>query len=73
MSRLAEAEAKLAAALQQLESALASRPAAPATVDDSGDREAIITEIERIDEQLSSAIQMIDRARQTAGSEGGTA
>ena len=73
MSRLAEAEAKLAAALQQLESALAARPAAPKAVDDSGEREALITEIERIDEQLSSAIQMIDRARQTAGREGGTA
>ena len=73
MSRLAEAEAKLAAALQQLDSALAARPAAPAVVDDSGEREAIIREIGRIDEQLSTAIQMIDHARQTAGSEGGRA
>ena len=88
MSRLAEAEAKLKAALRQLEAALASRPAvegnsgtahpgaAGADARDLGelvDRAAIIAEIGRIDEQLSTAMQIIDRVRQASGSEGGTA
>ena len=83
MSRLAEAEAKLEVALKQLEAALASRP----TVDgNSGtaysastkagklvDHTAIIAEIGRIDEQLSTAMQMLDRVRHASGGEGGTA
>lgn len=82
MSRLADAKAKLEAALQQLETALASRPAtaepaAPvsgaASSGDMVDRAAIIAEISRIDEQLSAAMQIIHGARQTSGSEGGTA
>lgn len=86
MSRLADAHAKLDAALQQLEAALAERSvpgngAAPAG--DTLDRAAIIAEIGRIDEQLSSAMQMIDHARtdhagidrvsRASASEGGTA
>jgi hypothetical protein len=92
MSRLADAEARLEAALQQLETALASRSAAVnshaptsgpagsglagaglAASDDGLDRAAIIAEISRIDEQLTSAMQMIDRARLAAGAEGGKA
>lgn len=117
MSRLADAEARLEAALQQLETALASRPAAVSSAavssaavssaavssaavnshaptsgpagsglagsdlagaglaasDDGLDRAAIIAEISRIDEQLTSAMQMIDRARLAAGAEGGKA
>lgn len=76
MSRLADAQARLEAALQQLESALASHPGAGAAADPSAgavDRAAIIAEIDRIDEQLSSAMQLIDRARHAPGGEGGTA
>lgn len=76
MSRLSDAHAKLDAALQQLEAALASSPTPVSGGVDSGDtldRAAIIAEIGRIDEQLTSAMQMIDQARQTSGSEGGTA
>ena len=81
MSRLAEANAKLDAALQQLEAALATRPAPVSGAAHSGDtldRASIIAEIGRIDEQLSSAMQMIDQARidharGTSGGEGGTA
>ncbi|MEC8641571.1 MAG: hypothetical protein VXZ67_01585 [Pseudomonadota bacterium] len=76
MSRLAEAHAKLEAALQQLEAALASRPGPDTGTVNAGDaldRAAIIAEIASIDEQLSSAMQMIDHARQVSGSEGGTA
>ena len=82
MSRLADAKARLEAALQQLETALASRTAdvnshalasGPAgsdlaTSDDGLDRAAIVTEIRRIDDQLTSAMQIIDRARLAAGS-----
>ena len=83
MSRLADAEAKLEAALQQLEAALASQPAvegnsgaADSAATNAGklvDRAAFIAEIGRIDEKLSTAMQMIDRVRQASGSEGGTA
>ncbi|MEK9935859.1 MAG: hypothetical protein VW619_05455 [Rhodobiaceae bacterium] len=77
MSRLAEAQAKLEDALQQLEAALANRPTdmkAHATgTDHIVDRAAIIAEIGRIDEQLSSAMQIIDRVRHASGSKGGTA
>jgi hypothetical protein len=37
------------------------------------DRAAIIAEIGRIDEQLITAMQMIDRVRHASGGEGGTA
>ena len=98
MSRLADAEAKLEAALRQLEAALASRPAVEGNsgashhgavnsvakgseakgsdAKGSGelvDRAAIIAEIGRIDEQLTTAMQMIDRVRHASGGEGGTA
>ena len=77
MSRLAEAQARLEAALQQLEAALASRSAdtRPDTTGPEGslDRAVIIAEIGRIDEQLTSAMQIIDRVRHASGSEGGTA
>jgi hypothetical protein len=98
MSRLAEAETKFEAALQQLEAVLANRPAAEANSGttntssassgagnaDAGnadaanagemvDRAAIIAEIGRIDEQLITAMQMIDRVRHASGGEGGTA
>ena len=108
MSRLAEAETKFEAALQQLEAVLANRPAAESNCGmtnassatsgagnadagnadagnadagnaDAGnagemvDRAAIIAEIGRIDEQLITAMQMIDRVRHASGGEGGTA
>lgn len=77
MSRLAEAQAKLEDALRQLEAALANRPTdmkAHATgTDHIVDRAAIIAEIGRIDEQLTSAMQIIDRVRHASGSKGGTA
>jgi len=77
MSRLAEAQAKLEAALRQLEAAMVNRPAdvpvGQVNADDAVDRAAIIAEIGRIDEQIASAMQMIDRARHASGSEGGTA
>ena len=86
MSRLADAHAKLDAALQQLEVALANWPApdnGAAHANDTLDRAAIIAEIGRIDAQLSSVMQMIDHARtdqisrasvsRASGSEGGTA
>jgi hypothetical protein len=77
MSRLAEAQSKLEDALRQLEAALANRPLekqAHATgTDHIVDRAAIIAEIGRIDEQLTSAMQIIDRVRHASGTEGGTA
>lgn len=77
MSRLAEAQAKLEDALRQLEAALANRPLDVKShaigTDHIVDRAAIIAEIGRIDEQLTSAMQIIDRVRHASGTEGGTA
>ena len=69
MSRLAEAEQKLAAALDTLEAALK----AEARDHDQPDNAAIITEIGRIDEQLSQAMKLIADIQRSNVSEGGNA
>jgi len=69
MSRLAEAEQKLAAALDTLEAALKARTSDP----DQPDNAAIITEIRRIDEQLSLAMKLIADIQRSGVSEGGNA
>ena len=81
MSRLAEAEAKLNAALDALESAIdtavAERPdraAEPAPAPDNGvDRAKVMAEIERIDGQLATALQLISNVQRSDNAEGGTA
>ena len=69
MSRLGEAEQKLAAALDTLEAALKAKAG------DAGqpDNAAIITEIGRIDEQLSQAMKLIADIQRSGVSEGGNA
>ena len=69
MSRLAEAEQKLAAALDTLEAALKTK----ASDSDQPDNAAIITEIGRIDEQLSQAMKLIADIQRSGVSEGGNA
>ena len=69
MSRLAEAEQKLAAALDSLEAALKAKT----SDDDQPDNAAIITEIGRIDEQLSQAMKLIADIQRSGVSEGGNA
>jgi len=69
MSRLAEAEKKLADALDTLETALKGR----GTGNGQADTAAIITEIGRIDEQLSQAIKLITDIQRSGVSEGGNA
>ena len=69
MSRLAEAEQKLAAALDTLEAALKART----SISDQPDNAAIITEIGRIDEQLSQAMKLIADIQRSGVSEGGNA
>ena len=69
MSRLAEAEQKLAAALDTLEAALKAKQ----SDGDQPDNAAIITEIGRIDEQLSQAMKLIADIQRSGVSEGGNA
>ena len=69
MSRLAEAEQKLAAALDSLEAALKAKTSDA----DQPDNAAIITEIGRIDEQLSQAMKLISDIQSSGVSEGGNA
>ena len=81
MSRLADAESKLSAALDALDAALetaVSKGAAAAGGAGSDGSEAvdsamIITEIGRIDEQLAHAMDLIADIRRGAASEGGNA
>lgn len=77
MSRLADAESKLAAALDALEAAIAREGAADGKVAEAGsariDSAMIITEIGRIDEQLAHAMELIADIRRGAASEGGNA
>ena len=85
MSRLAEAETKLAAALEALEAAITARTAADTAADtiaDSAtehaegaglDRQAILAEIGRIDGQIAGAMKAIETARHATTGEGGTA
>ena len=69
MSRLAEAEQKLAAALDSLVAALKDKTSDA----DQPDNAAIITEIGRIDEQLSQAMKLIADIQRSGVSEGGNA
>ena len=69
MSRLAEAEQKLAAAVDSLEAALKAKTSDA----DQPDNAAIITEIGRIDEQLSQAMKLIADIQRSGVSEGGNA
>lgn len=69
MSRLAQAEQKLAAALDSLEAALKAKTSDA----DQPDNAAIITEIGRIDEQLSQAMKLISDIQRSGVSEGGNA
>jgi len=77
MSRLADAESKLAAALDALETAITNSVAAKGKAGDDGnatiDSAMIITEIGRIDEQLAHAMDLIADIRRGAASEGGNA
>lgn len=76
MSRLADAESKLAAALDALEKAVADHRAADhRAADPAGgiDSAMIIAEIGRIDEKLGHAMDLIADIRRGAESEGGTA
>ena len=85
MSRLADAESKLAAALDALEAALetaleaavskgtAATGAAGSDGTEAVDSAMIITEIGRIDEQLAHAMDLIADIRRGAASEGGNA
>ena len=73
MSRLADAESKLAAALEALEVAIAStgRDAAPSN--GMPDSAMIISELGRIDAQLAQAMELLADIRRGAASEGGNA
>ena len=73
MSRLADAESKLAAALDALEAAITATETTP-ELDDAGlDRKAILAEIGRIDAQIAGAMKSIETAQRVTGGEGGTA
>ena len=73
MPRLADAESKLAAALEALEAAIAStgKDAAPSNA--MPDSAMIISEIGRIDAQLAQATELLADIRRGAASEGGNA
>ena len=73
MSRLADAESKLAAALDALEAAITDVRATPDAGDAGLDRQAILDEIGRIDGQISGAMKAIETAQRATGTEGGTA
>ena len=73
MSRLADAESKLAAALDALEAAIADSRATPDGGDGGLDRQAILAEIGRIDGQIAGAMKAIETAQRAPTSEGGTA
>ena len=73
MSRLADAESKLAAALEALEAAIVSTGKDAALSNGMPDSAMIISEIGRIDEQLAQAMEMLADIRRGAASEGGNA
>ena len=73
MSRLADAESKLAAALEALEAAIASTGKDGATSNGMPDSAMIISEIGRIDSQLAQAMEVLADIRRGAASEGGNA
>ena len=73
MSRLADAETKLAAALDALEAAITATETTPEPDDAGLDRTAILAEIGRIDAQIAGAMKSIETAQRVTGGEGGTA
>ena len=73
MSRLADAESKLAAALDALEAAITATETTPEPDDAGLDRKAILAEIGRIDAQIAGAMKSIETVQRVTGGEGGTA
>ena len=73
MSRLANAESKLAAALEALEAAITSTGKDAAPSNGMLDSAMIISEIGRIDAQLAQAMELLADIRRGAASEGGNA
>ena len=73
MSRLADAESKLAAALDALEAAITATETTPEPDDAGLDRKAILAESGRIDAQIAGAMKSIETAQRVTGGEGGTA
>ena len=73
MSRLADAESKLAAALEALEAAIVSTGKDAAPSNGMLDSAMIISEIGRIDAQLAQAMELLADIRRGAASEGGNA
>ena len=73
MSRLADAESKLAAALEALEAAITSTGTDAAPSNGMSDSAMIISEIGRIDAQLAQAMELLADIRRGAASEGGNA
>ena len=73
MSRLADAESKLAAALEALEAAIVSTGKDAAQSRGMSDSAMIISEIGRIDAQLAQAMELLADIRRGAASEGGNA
>ena len=73
MSRLADAESKLAAALEALEAAIMSNGKDAAPSNGMSDIAMIISEIGRIDAQLAQAMELLADIRRGAASEGGNA
>ena len=64
MSRLADAESKLAAALDALEAAITATETTPEPDDAGLDRKAILAQIGRIDAQIAGAMKSIETAPQ---------
>ena len=73
MSRLADAESKLAAALEALEAAITSTGKDAVVSNGMPDSAMIISEIGRIDAQLAHAMELLADVRRGAASEGGNA
>ena len=73
MPRLADAESKLAAALEALEVAITSTGKDAAPSNGMFDSAMIISEISRIDAQLAQATELLAEIRRGAASEGGNA
>ena len=72
MSRLADAESKLAAALEALEAAVTSTDKDVTSLNGMPDSAMIISEIGRIDVQLAQAIELLANIRFGAASDGGS-
>ena len=73
MTRLADAESKLAAALEALEAAITSTGKDAVVSNGMPDSAMIISEIGRIDAQLAQAMELLADIRRGAASEGGNA